>query len=80
MLSYLEELRNIRKGIDSDTFYNNMYYYLTRMKIIPGALETIGKFIGEINEVYEEADENFAKSINSEKNRKLNEKNIRKKI
>ncbi len=80
MLKYTESLRNIWQGVDSDTFYNNIYNYLNRMKIIPEALDTIGKFVGEVNGLYEEADEDFAKNLNNEKIRMLGEKNIKKKI
>ena len=50
------------------------------MKIIPEALNTIGQFVGEVNGLYEEADEDFAKNLNVEKGRMLGEKNVRKKI
>ena len=80
MLKYTESLRTIWQGIDSDAFYNNIYNYLNRMKIIPEALNTIGQFVGEVNGLYEEADEDFAKDLNSEKGRMLGEKNIKKKI
>ena len=80
MLKYVDSLRNVWQGIDSDTFYNNIYNYLNRMKIIPEALNTIGQFVGEVNGLYEEADEDFAKNLNVEKGRMLGEKNVRKKI
>ncbi len=80
MLKYADSLRNVWQGIDSDKFYNNIYNYLNRMKIIPEALNTIGQFVGEVNGLYEEADEDFAKNLNVEKGRMLGEKNVRKKI
>lgn len=67
LLDYLESIKLIWRGQDSDTFYDNAYNYINRMKIIPAAIETFGKFIKEVDNQYVDSDNSFANDLQKEK-------------
>ncbi len=74
LLDYLESIKLIWRGQDSDTFYDNAYNYINRMKIIPAAIDTFGKFIKEVDGQYVDSDNSFAKDLQKEKHNMFSNK------
>lgn len=67
LLQSLERLKEIWFGEDFDTFYNNAYPYISRMKVLCTFMETIGNVIKNSGDFYKEQDDSYADSLKKER-------------
>ena len=64
----IESLKQVWQGEEAEIFYIKIDNYLGNMKSIPETYHTFAKFMTRANNLYKEADENFAKDINRVRN------------
>ena len=62
----VDELKQVWKGKDADTFYNRMDAYLIKLDMLTESSNAIGTFIGTVNSKYIEKDEEFTENIRRE--------------
>lgn len=66
LLNALERLKKYWVGGDCDIFYKNAFSYISRMKILPRYLETLGLFIDDSVLKYKDNDESYSKKLEQE--------------
>lgn len=66
LLDALEKLKNYWVGGDCDIFYENAFNYISRMKILPRYLETLGLFIDDSISKYRDNDSSYSRKLELE--------------
>lgn len=66
LLETIEELKVVWQGVDSDTFYNESYNYVSKIKNIVNCFNVMGNFIGNANNFYEEKDNKLKNKLEKE--------------
>lgn len=66
MLANIEKLRENWEGEDAETFCNNFYNYLMKMKKLPQAMREISNTVNETNNLYDEKDDEGGNELKKE--------------
>jgi uncharacterized protein YukE len=66
LLQYINELKSVWQGVDADTFCNESYNYINRMKGVSNCFKVLGNFIKDANCAYEENDNSLKKELEKE--------------
>ena len=64
-IAKLEELKDVWQGEDADIFYNSCLSYVKRMTSLTDFYDTIGEFIDDSSNKYNENDESLKQNLSS---------------
>lgn len=66
LLDSLERMKNVWSGDDFDRFFNKVYNYIHRMKVLTEFMQTSSEYINYSNDQYRNKDEAFSYELDKE--------------